>query len=190
MAQTNDAIVAPAGPVWRAIRANAPSIELYNADGSHPSLAGTYAITMAFYAAIFRADPSALNFTVGLESATEQSIREAAKNVVYNSLLTPWLVGAYDADMADCFEAPSPVGEAAENFVRVFSKDRFICVDFAAAQDSYLLEVHDMMGKKVHSETSSANFRMIDISNISNGTYIVIIHRQGKLFLSKVVLVQ
>ena len=43
MADSNDAIVSPVGAVWNFIRQNYPLIELYQADESHPSVAGSYA---------------------------------------------------------------------------------------------------------------------------------------------------
>ena len=54
MANTNNAFVSPVGAVWRHIRNNYPGIELYNADESHPSIAGSYAAACTFYSIIFR----------------------------------------------------------------------------------------------------------------------------------------
>jgi uncharacterized protein DUF4886 len=46
------AVLVPAGITWQAVRKAKPSIELYNADGSHPSPAGTYLTASCFLATL------------------------------------------------------------------------------------------------------------------------------------------
>jgi hypothetical protein len=98
MANTNNAVVSPVGAVWRYIRDNNPNIELYNADESHPSLAGSYAAACTFYSILFRKDPTAITFTSSLNSTDASTIRNAAKVVAYDSLIS-WNVGDYDVDV-------------------------------------------------------------------------------------------
>ena len=95
MAQDNNAIVSPVGAVWRYIRQNFPSIELYQADESHPSVAGTYAAACAFYTVIYRKDPTLITFNSTLSPTVAQNIKNATKLVVYNNL-AEWRVGTYD----------------------------------------------------------------------------------------------
>ncbi|HOX79344.1 MAG TPA: PKD domain-containing protein [Bacteroidales bacterium] len=95
MADSNQAIVSPVGAVWKNIRQHDPSIELYQADGSHPSVAGTYAAACSFYASFFRKDPESITFDAALPATDAATIRAAAKTVVYDSLLT-WHIGEYD----------------------------------------------------------------------------------------------
>lgn len=95
MADSNAAILSPVGAVWNYIRKNNPNIELYSADESHPSLAGTYAAACCFYATIFRKDPTLISFNSSLTAAYADSIKLAAKLIVYDSLLN-WHIGAYD----------------------------------------------------------------------------------------------
>lgn len=95
LANSNEALVAPVGSVWRKIRTLHPSIELYSSDGSHPSPAGSYAAACSFYTSIFRKDPTLITFNSGLDSITASQIREATKLVVYDSL-TNWNIGKYD----------------------------------------------------------------------------------------------
>jgi gliding motility-associated-like protein len=111
MAQANHAIVSPVGAVWRYLRQNNPSIELYIADKSHPSVAGSYAAACSFYTAIYRKDPRAITYNSTLSQSDAAAIRNAAKLVVYDSLLT-WHIGEYDLDR----QAPTiPGGLAANN---------------------------------------------------------------------------
>jgi hypothetical protein len=95
MAQDNNAIVSPVGAVWRYIRQNFPSIELYQADESHPSVAGTYAAACAFYTVIYRKDPTLITFNSTLSPTVAQNIKNATKLIVYNNL-AEWRVGTYD----------------------------------------------------------------------------------------------
>ena len=96
MANDNNAIVSPVGAVWRYLRNNYPNLELYNADESHPSLAGSYAAACAFYSVIFRKDPTSISYISSLDSIDALTIRNAAKLVAYDSL-SFWNVGNYDA---------------------------------------------------------------------------------------------
>jgi PKD repeat protein len=95
MAEENEAILSPVGAVWRYIRDNYPTIELYSADGSHPSVAGTYAAACSFYATLFRKDPEQITFTAGLTNEVATAIRTAAKVIVFDQLLE-WHIGEYD----------------------------------------------------------------------------------------------
>jgi hypothetical protein len=97
MAVDNHAIVSPVGAVWRYIRENYPSIELYIPDGSHPNQAGSYLAACCFYTAIFRKDPSLLNYDYTLSPGDASTIRNAAKLIVFDNLLT-WHIGEYDPD--------------------------------------------------------------------------------------------
>lgn len=95
MAVDNQAVLSPVGALWRYLRIHHPSIGLYAGDGSHPSLAGSYAAACSFYTAIFRKDPTLITTDLGVSMADALIIRNAAKAVVYDSLLA-WHVGEYD----------------------------------------------------------------------------------------------
>ena len=94
MAADNQAVVSPAGAVWRYIRANYPNIELYSSDESHPSEAGSYATACCFYTALFQKDPLNINYKYNLDANDAADIRTAVKLVVFDSLLT-WHIGEY-----------------------------------------------------------------------------------------------
>lgn len=78
--------VAPVSVVWKYLRQNHPGIELYQADESHPSAAGSYAAACCFYAGIFKKDPTLITFNYGLPAGDAAAIRNAAKIQVYNNL--------------------------------------------------------------------------------------------------------
>ena len=84
MAADNDASVCPVGRVWRYLRGNHPEIELYQSDGSHPSVAGTYVAACSFYVMFFGGDPTQIAFVpTALDPHMAETIRAAVHEVVY-----------------------------------------------------------------------------------------------------------
>ena len=94
MADSNDAYVSPVGAVWHYIRDTKPGINLYSADESHPSNAGSYAAACTFYTMIFRKDPTLISYDYGLDPIMASDIRLAAKIIAYDSL-AKWNIGKY-----------------------------------------------------------------------------------------------
>ncbi len=77
LASEENAAVAPVGYAWWTLVADHPRSDLWEADGSHPSTAGTYLAASVFYATIFQQSPEGLGFHAGLpadEAAREQQI--------------------------------------------------------------------------------------------------------------------
>jgi len=95
MADSNNAILSPVGAVWRFLRQNHPSIELYQTDESHPSVAGTYAAACSFYSVLFRKDPLLVTYNPTLSGLDASFIRNAVKQVVFDSLIK-WNIGKFD----------------------------------------------------------------------------------------------
>ena len=78
-----DAPVAPVGFTWFVVRRDHPEIGLWQDDGSHPSIAGTYLAACVFYASIFRHSPEGLAYGEGLPDAQASVLRtEAGRNVM------------------------------------------------------------------------------------------------------------
>jgi hypothetical protein len=95
MTDSNKATVSPVGAVWRYIRSHYPSIELYDADESHPAPAGSYAGACSFYTAIFKKPAALITYNFSLSSTDAANIRTAASRVVYDSL-NFWHIGQYE----------------------------------------------------------------------------------------------
>lgn len=53
MADDNNAIVVPVGLAWKYVRDHYPEINLYQSDGSHPSVEGTYLAACTFYNVLY-----------------------------------------------------------------------------------------------------------------------------------------
>lgn len=77
-AETHDLWVSPVGIAWQKVRKENPSIELYNSDGSHPSLAGSYLAAATLYLTMFNTEFGESPATCGLDAATAKIMRDAA----------------------------------------------------------------------------------------------------------------
>ena len=95
-ADSAQALLSPVGNLWKRLRSSAPAINLYDADESHPSLAGSYAAACTFYAIFFSKSPLLITDNGGLPANDALTIRQAAKTVVFDSL-SKWNVGRWPA---------------------------------------------------------------------------------------------
>jgi len=77
--------VAPVAAVWKYVRDNYPSIDLYS-DGSHPSAEGSYLAACTFYTSLFRKPVSATDFYFTVDTVTADILQAAADLVVLDSL--------------------------------------------------------------------------------------------------------
>jgi hypothetical protein len=66
IAEELNAPVAPVGSVWLTAMKEHPELELWQADGSHPTELGTYLAACVFYAVIFHESPDGLTYRAGL----------------------------------------------------------------------------------------------------------------------------
>lgn len=95
MGEQNQGLVSPVGRVWRYLRTNYPAIDLYQADGSHPSIYGSYAAACSFYTLIFQKDPTDITFDATLTANDAEIIRNVTRMIVFDSLEL-WGVGQYN----------------------------------------------------------------------------------------------
>lgn len=86
MAADNHAWVSPVARVWRMLRNQSASIELYNPDESHPSAAGSFAAACSFYSLLFGKNPAAVTYNYTLTASVAGTIKNAAKTIVSDSL--------------------------------------------------------------------------------------------------------
>jgi hypothetical protein len=82
IAQRLDAEIAPVGDAWARIVGDKTNIMLWQSDGSHPTIAGTYLDACVFYASVFLRSPLGLSYTDGLSSRTASILQSAAWTVV------------------------------------------------------------------------------------------------------------
>lgn len=83
MAQDNQALVAPVGVAWRAVRKKHPEIGLY-ADDVHPNPTGTYLAACVFYATLFQSPCTGAAVPRQVDQSAAQSLQQTADEVVLN----------------------------------------------------------------------------------------------------------
>lgn len=86
MALDNQAEVSPVGAAWKYVRDNHPTINLYSADESHPSVAGSYLAACVHYASIYKKSPIGATYTSSLANGDATILQNAAKLIVIDSL--------------------------------------------------------------------------------------------------------
>jgi uncharacterized protein DUF4886 len=72
------ALVVPVGVAWERIREGGAGPELYDADGSHPSKAGSYLAACVFYAAFLGRSPEGLPANLSLSAEEAALLQKAA----------------------------------------------------------------------------------------------------------------
>lgn len=73
---------APVGFAWAKTRIQNPEINLWQNDGSHPSMEGTYLAACVFYAVIFDQSPVGLSYRGSLAKETAQTLQNIAAETV------------------------------------------------------------------------------------------------------------
>eukprot|EP00164_Ancoracysta_twista_P019642 GFYU01034654.1.p1 GENE.GFYU01034654.1~~GFYU01034654.1.p1 ORF type:complete len:317 (-),score=54.95 GFYU01034654.1:17-967(-) len=96
IARETSSLLAPVGRAWIAVRRSHPDINLYAADGSHPSPLGTYLAALVFYSVLSGKPCSGLpctivnskkevkkgNFLIDTDDATAKALQTAADAAV------------------------------------------------------------------------------------------------------------
>lgn len=80
-AEEVDGVLLPAGEAWRAAWRADPDLQLYAADGLHPSVAGTYAAALVIYAGLLNRSPVGAPSTLNLRNGAVVRIDPAVAAV-------------------------------------------------------------------------------------------------------------
>jgi Secretion system C-terminal sorting domain len=169
-ADSAKAEMSPVGAVWRYIRQNNPSIELFTADESHPTPAGTYAAACCFYAAIFRSDPTRITFNSSLSAADANSIKQAAKQIVYNNL-SHWNIGVFDDQLDSSCRTPVNNDDDYWTVSPNPIKD-VLFINFPAGSVPDKISIYNATGELVK-EIEVSQTTSIDFSGYTSGLYLV-----------------
>lgn len=164
----------PVGAVWRHIRQQHPTIELFQEDESHPSLAGSYAAACSFYATIFRSDPTQITFNSGLSATDAANIRQAAKQIVYNHL-PQWNVGSYDDLLNEnCMVLGINDKTMQDEYWTVYPNpvNDILCVRFTENNVENRISVYNVLGTLIK-EVEGEQITYIDFNGLSSGLYII-----------------
>jgi len=88
IAREEHAGVAPVGYAWWTLYDRDPGAALWQADGTHPSVEGTYLAACVFYATIFRESPLGLGYRAGLPDSVAATVQKIAADVVLANAAT------------------------------------------------------------------------------------------------------
>jgi hypothetical protein len=97
-AQAIGATIVPVGEVWKEINEEGnPNIDLYDADGLHPSLQGTFLAASMYYASIYNRNPSENPYAADLEDEVAAYLKQKAERFI------PSLPGQWESEWCACF---------------------------------------------------------------------------------------
>jgi hypothetical protein len=74
--------VAPVGAAWKTSRERKPELELWQADGSHPSISGSYLAACVFYAVLYQKSPEGLKYPEQLPGDTAKFLQSLAAETI------------------------------------------------------------------------------------------------------------
>ena len=77
--------VLPAGVGWQRAIGKDPGLDLWQPDGSHPTVAGTYLAACVIYASIYQESPAGASYRAGLSRSDARVLQEVAESVVLDS---------------------------------------------------------------------------------------------------------
>jgi hypothetical protein len=175
MSDDNNAEVSPVGAVWRYVRENHPSIELYQSDGSHPSISGSYLAACCFYTALYRKDPTLISFNSSLSNSDATQIKNAVKLIVYDSLLN-WNIGKYDSlNNVNCLPTNVDIMDENQNSIlNIFpnpAKNK-LTLKFENEIKQEQIRIYNASGILIR-ELEGSSTTQIDINDFPNGIYFI-----------------
>lgn len=87
-AEDNDGWTAPVGMAWHEVRSTHPFIELYQTDGSHPNINGSYLAAAVMYCTLFQQSCASATFNSTVQPDTAAILRTIASSMVLDSSST------------------------------------------------------------------------------------------------------
>lgn len=83
-----NATVSPVGIAWKLALDAYPTLDLWTADNSHPTIHGSYLAACTMFATFFLESPVGASFPSGITSQQAQTLQQAAADAVLPDLLT------------------------------------------------------------------------------------------------------
>ena len=136
---------------------------MYANDGSHPSVAGTYAAACAFYVMFFHRTPDDITFGSTLDENTATTIRKAVKIIVFDSL-EHWRQAFPHVGLDAAKPEPS---------IKVYPNPATTQLTVRTPHTLQEITLQDIYGRTVATYSTDSMEHYIDVSQIPAGTYIL-----------------
>lgn len=179
IADSVNALTAPAGEAWRIARTLNPLIDLWDSDGSHPSLKGSYLAACLFYKKLFNQSPAGLVYTAGLSTQDALFLQNCADLTV--TAVQNQNSKHYANDFAEVY--PNPVNSRA--IIKFYIEKKAYCT----------IKLFDISGREIK-ETASGFFpagennSAIIMNDLSSGVYFVRLATESRIIVRRVVLIR
>jgi hypothetical protein len=83
LAQQLNAEVAPCGLIWKALQSRNPNLVLYDADGIHPSLAGSYVNAVTIYSLVRKQPMKDIFIPAGVSNEHAALVQNTVANILF-----------------------------------------------------------------------------------------------------------
>lgn len=176
-----NAELSPVGAAWKYTRDNDPTIQLYTADESHPSIHGSYLAACVFYAAIFQETPVGAAFPATITSGDALILQQNAHAVVMDSL-TVWNIGSDPCGVTTGVNEPQP-----ELMAGIYPNPSSGSVILETDAPDARYAILDMLGKAVREGAFNTN--TVQIENLGTGVYVIRLF-SGTRFAQKLLVVK
>ena len=191
MQDQNEALISPVGTVWRYIRDNHPTINLYDPDNSHPTAEGSYLSAITFYTVMFKKDPSAITYDFSLSASDAQIIREAAKAVVFDSLFV-WNDYKDETDPCDSIPIIDGIEKIDERqgfqFYPNPAKGMIsVIMDSEVSNLTNTLSVISISGQLIKTERLHQSENLVSLLGINPGLYLIQLQSNVAIYVRKLV---
>jgi hypothetical protein len=179
ISDSTGALLAPAGEAWRTAKTLIPSIDLWDTDGSHPSLKGSYLSACLFYKKLFNQSPVGLSYTAGLSPDDALFLQNCAA------------------------QTPTGIAQSEKNFKKSFDTDIYpnpfnnqTTIRFSVPVRTHCkLEIFDMLGRNLRTlanePLSAGEYKYIfNGSDYASGIYFVKLTTPESVNIKKLVIVK
>jgi hypothetical protein len=191
MQEQNEALISPVGDVWRYIRDNHPTLNLYDPDESHPSAAGSYLSAITFYTVLFQKDPSLVTYDFTIDAADAEIIRNAAKAVVFDSLYI-WNDYREEGEPCDSVMTTGFIEPSLQNRWKMYPNPTTNALYIEMPEEVLAADTHmnlyNMEGVLMKSSALISGKNEISIAGLSAGLYMVQVQNSAGYTSSKVVI--
>jgi hypothetical protein len=174
-----NAILAPAGEAWRTAKTLNSAIDLWDSDGSHPSLKGSYLSACLFYKKLFNQSPIGLIYTAGL-SSTDALFLQNCANQTYTGIS---LKAEYSLNTVEPDIYPNPFNS--QTTIRFTLVKKVYCK----------IEICDILGRNLETllneKLNPGNYKYtFNGSNYASGMYFAKLTADENMSIKRLVIVK